>query len=91
MNSDAIREAAMLHQELILPPYDTVLNTNNGFDAICVFSNAFSGGNIYVPSLRTIFKQCIEQEIRNKYSNMTVRALAKRYGISERYIRTLIQ
>jgi len=92
MNKTFLRDAAILHPHLILPPYDEVLNMD-GFDAICAFSQAFSGGSVYVPSLRSIFKGCIEQEIRNKYNNnkKNIRALAKDYTVSERYIRSLVQ
>jgi len=88
--NDKIKEAALLHPALILPPYCEIINTN-GFDAICVFSKAFSGGNVYIPSLRTIFKQCIEQEIYNRYNGKNIRTLASDYNLSERHIRTLLQ
>lgn len=86
---EKIRESAMLHPTFILPPYDEIINLN-GFEAICAFSYAFSGSSVYVPTLRTIFKQCIEQELCSRYNGKNIRTLAKDYGLSERHIRNLI-
>ena len=88
--NDKIKESAMLHHSLIPHPYDKIINMN-GYEAICAFVEEFSGGSIYVPSLRTIFKHCIEKEILNRYNGMNIRSLAKEYKFSERYIRNLIQ
>jgi len=88
--NDKIRESAMLHQSLILHPYDKIINMN-GYEAICTFAEEFGGGSIYVPSLRTIFKHCIEKEILNRYNGKNIRSLAKEYKFSERNIRNMIQ
>jgi len=85
-----IKEAVMLHKELILPPYDEIIDLN-GLDAIAAFSRAFSGSSIYVPSLRTIFKDCIDTEIHNQYNGKNIRSLAKDFNLSERYIRNLLK
>jgi len=85
-----IREAVTLHKDLVLPPYDEIFGLS-GIDAIVAFSRAFSGSSVYVPSLRSIFKNCIDVEIHNQYNGKNIRTLAKDYGLSERYIRNLIK
>jgi len=89
MNS-RIGEAAMLHKDLILPPYNEIIDLN-GLDAIVAFSKAFSGSSVYVPSLRAIFKDCIDAEIHNQYNGKNIRSLSKDYDLSERYIRNLLK
>ncbi|MCL2753143.1 MAG: hypothetical protein FWE44_03230 [Defluviitaleaceae bacterium] len=85
-----IREAVMLHKDLVLPPYDEIIDLN-GIDAIAAFSRAFSGSSVYVPSLKSIFKDCIDTEIHTQYNGKKIRSLAKDYGLSERYIRNLVK
>ena len=89
MNKAFLRDVAVLHPHLILPPYDEILNMD-GFDAICAFSQAFSGSSVYVPSLKSIFKDCIEQEIRNSFNGRNISALAKNFNFSERHVRNLV-
>ena len=87
--NDKIKEAAMLHPSLILPPYDEIIFLD-GYDAICAFVRSFGSSNVYVPSLRSILKQCIEEEIRNRYNGKNLALLAKEYGCSDRYIRNVV-
>lgn len=89
MNRKFLRDVVTLHPHLILPPYDEIFNMD-GFDAICKFSQAFSGSNVYVPSLRSIFKDCIEQEIRNSFNGRNISTMAKNFSFSERHIRKMV-
>ena len=89
MNEREMREVARKHQDLILPPYDAMMDMD-GFDAICAFSRTFSGTSVYVPSMRTILGQCLEKEMLNMYNGANVRELVQRYGFSERHVRKLI-
>ena len=90
MNENILRQAARRHQEYILPPYDAIMDMD-GFDAICAFSQTFSGTSVYVPRLRTIFGQCLEREIQRNYNGTNVRELVQKYGYSERHIRNIIR
>ena len=90
MNEKMLRTVAKRHQDYILHPYREIMDMD-GFDAICAFSKEFSGGNVYVPSLRAIFKSCINQEILEQHNGKNVRELVKTYGFSERYIRNLLR
>lgn len=55
MNKHLLRDAAHKHRNMILTPYDALLDIENGFDAICLFSELFSGHTTYVPAIKTIF------------------------------------
>ena len=90
MNDTAVKLAAERYRDYILPPYDAMMDME-GFDAICAFSNTFSGTSVYVPRLRTIFCQCLEQDILRLYNGHNIRELVQQYGFSERYIRNLIR
>ena len=90
MDIKLLKAAAEQHKELILPPYDLLVE-QCGIDAVLAFSHAFGGTNIYVPSARKIFRGCIEQDIVSQSQNINVRALAKRYDFSEQYIRALLK
>ena len=90
MDERAVKHAAQRYQDCILPPYDTMMEMD-GFDAICAFSRTFSGTSVYVPSLRTIFGQCIEKDILERYTGANIRELVRKYGFSERHVRDLIK
>ena len=90
MKEDIIKQAATRYQDYILPPYDVMMNMD-GFDAICAFSHNFSGTSVYVPSLRTIFGQCLERDILARYTGTNVRELVRDYGFSERHIRDVLR
>ena len=89
MTKQILRDAAKAHQECIMSPYDKFMGTD-GFEAIYLFSETFSGTNIYVPSLRTIFKECIERRIIDNYNGSNIKELVCKYGFSERFIRDLL-
>jgi len=63
----------------------------DGFGAICTFSRTFSGTNVYVPSLRTIFSQCLEKDMLQHYDGANIRELVQKYGFSERHVRDLVK
>ena len=89
MNLAAVRAAAKKYQDLVLHPYGAMLDMD-GFEAVCTFVSTYGGSNIYVPSVRTIFKDCIEQDIMNQ-RDKNIRDIIKVYGFSEKYIRELIR
>ena len=90
MNEQVVKQAAYRYQDYILPPYNAMMEMD-GFDAICAFSRTFSGTNIYVPSLRTIFSHCLEKDMLQHYNGTNIRELVQKYGFSERYVRNLVK
>ncbi|MCL2398709.1 MAG: hypothetical protein FWC91_03060 [Defluviitaleaceae bacterium] len=90
MDERIIKQVAQKHNDFILPPYDEIMEMD-GFNAICTFSRTFSGTSIYVPSLRTIFGQCLEKEILSQYNGTNIRELVQKFGFSERYVRALVR
>ena len=90
MNEHVVKQAAHRYQGYILSPYDTMMDTD-GFGAICAFSRTFSGTSIYVPSLRTIFSQCLEKDMLQHYNGTNIRELVQKYGFSERHVRNVVR
>ena len=90
MNEHILKKVAVKYNEYILPPYDIIMEMD-GFDAICTFSKHFSGTSVYVPSIRTIFRQCLEMEMLNNYNGCNTKELVQNYGFSERHVRKLLQ
>ena len=90
MNERIVKQAAQKYNDFILPPYNLMMEMD-GFEAICSFSRTFSGTSVYVPSLRTIFGQCLEKEILSQYNGTNIRELVQKFGFSERHVRDLIR
>lgn len=92
MNETILKNAADQYKECILPPFGEFMDMD-GFDAICAFSKTFGGSSVYIPSVRTIFKQCIEQDMIRRYcrKRKNIHELVRAYGFSERHIRNVLK
>ena len=91
MSKSVLREAATKYPDLVLPAYDAIIK-HDGFDAVCAFSELFGGAGVYVPSSRTIFSDCLLALAKKEYDtkNVSLVALARKYGFTERYLRKKI-
>ena len=91
MSKSILREAAMNHPDLVLPPYDAIIK-HDGFDAVCAFSELLGGAVVYVPSSRTIFSACLLALAKKEFDtkNVSLVALARKYGFTERHLRKMI-
>ena len=91
MSKSVLREAAKKYPDLILPPYDAIMR-HEGFDAVCAFSELLGGSAVYVPSSRTIFSACLLALAKKEYDtkNVSLVALARKYGFTERHLRKMI-
>ena len=91
MSKSVLREAARSYPELILPPYDAIIR-HDGFDAVCAFSELLGGSPVYVPSCRTIFSACLMALAKKEFGtkNVSLVALARKYGFTERHLRNMI-
>jgi Mor family transcriptional regulator len=76
-----LQQAVENFPEYVMYPYN-IFMTKNGFEAICEFSRVVGGSNMYIPSEKTIFAQCIEQEILKRYNGKTNRELILLSGYS---------
>jgi len=90
MDVNALKTAAKKYNHLITPPYNQMMEMD-GFEAICAFSKTYSGTSVYIPSLRTIFGQCLDMDMLDNYARTNVRELVQMYGYSERYVRDLVK
>ena len=93
MDKKIMRVAAKKYQDHILSPLGFLMDVEctDGFDAICAISKEFGGSTIYIPTLRSIFKSCIEQDILHSGNEKGVRELMQDYGYGERHIRNLLR
>jgi len=90
MDKSILRQAALRHPELILQPYDALMDMS-GFDAIYTLCENVGGATVYVPSARKMFAECLTKEARREFNGYNFDALAKKYGFSSRHLRRLMQ
>jgi len=89
MNINTLKTAAQRHRTKILRPYDQILD-QDGFEAIRAISEHLGGHTVYVPSLRTIFGDCLREEAKREVkAGMSLAEAARKYGFSERHIRKI--
>ena len=89
MDAKAVKNAAAKYRDFILPPFGELMDAS-GIDAVFTLANMFGGGSVYIPSLRTIFKDCIEQDIIHQHKSKSISELGRVYGFSERHIRNIV-
>jgi Mor family transcriptional regulator len=89
MDINILKHAPKLHPHDILQPFAAMMELS-GFDAVCALSEHYGGHTIYVPRIRTIFAQCLEEEIRKEYSGTNMTMLSKKYGYTVRHLRRVV-
>ena len=91
MNKSIMKEAAKNYPGLVLPPYDAII-MHDGFDAVCAFSELLGGASVYVPSCLTIFSASLLAQAKYEFEtkNVSLVALARKYGFTERHLRKMI-
>ena len=92
MNKAIMREAAKNYPDLIQPPYDEIIR-HDGFDAVYAFSELMGGMPVYVPSCRKIFSACLLAQAKREYDyeNVSLVALARKYGFTEKHLRKMLR
>jgi len=92
MEKSIIRQAAMRHPAAVLQPYDTLMGLQGleGFDAIYAIWENFGGTQVYVPSIKTIFAGCLENEAMREFNGKNYANLARKYGFSDKHMRRLV-
>ncbi len=58
-----------------------------GVDATLKLARELGGERIYLPKLTTVTR---DEEIRQRYDGYNIRELAREYGLSERWIRKIV-
>lgn len=62
-----------------------------GFDAFFKLIFYFGGSQIYLPTFKSMFKECIKKELVEEYNGSNMYSLSVKYGISERVIRNWVR
>jgi len=93
MDERAYRKLAKKYPDCILLPYAEMAEAD-GLTALFILTEHFSGSTVYIPSLRRIFRGCIEQELAERYNKgfdkANIRELAKEFGYHEKAVRNLL-
>jgi len=89
MNIAAVKNAALLHPQEVLEPFDQIIEAV-GIDPVFALAEHFGGQTIYIPSAKSIFFRCVELEAAKEYTGKNTISLAKKYGFSERHMRRLV-
>ncbi|MCL2189904.1 MAG: hypothetical protein FWC16_12985 [Defluviitaleaceae bacterium] len=89
MSNLALRRAAARHPSLVLEPFDAIME-QYGFDAVCMIIDCFGGSTVYIPGRHTVFRGCLEKEAINNFNGSNYQALSRKYGISERHMRRML-
>ncbi|MFW2900178.1 hypothetical protein ACN6J9_06500 [Carnobacterium maltaromaticum] len=76
-----------LEEELLVPVYKELYSLVGESGTIAIF-NAFKGRQIQFP-MRFYKKEAIVQQIKNSDRQVTNKELAKRYDVTERFIRSV--
>jgi Mor family transcriptional regulator len=89
MEKELIRLAADKHKPDIPEPFDEIMKIC-GYEAICTLCECLGGSTVYIPTLHTIFKRCLEREAIDEFDGGNYVKLARKYGFSERHLRKLV-
>ena len=90
MNADVLKEAVAKCPQLIVPPFDSIIG-KLGFEGLCVLADEFGGCQIYVPSKRYMFKECLISAVRNEFNGANHKTLAKKYDFSTEGVRKFLK
>lgn len=79
---------------------DTDHEYTKAFDAICealgyekavLVCKAYSGNDIYFPSLKVIYRGQLQRQIKEEYNGYNITSLAIKYGHSEKHIKNIVK
>jgi len=90
MVKEYFENAVLSNKEGILPPFDNLMEIV-GFEGIYLLTKEMGGSSLYVPSLHKIFRECLCKQIPKEFDGANYRELCRRYGLSERTIRTIVE
>ncbi len=79
-------EVAKKHIELVQEEYKVFIDLL-GIDSFIKFIYYFGGSQVYFPTYKSVFKNCIRKEIIKEYDGRNIFSLCVKYGLSERVIR----
>ena len=90
VRKSVVREAAEKYHDAILPPFGTMI-CRGGFEAVYGLINEYSGDDIYIPTKKKVFGQCLEKDLLEKYDGTNAKRLAEIYGFSVRHVKQLVK
>ena len=86
-NQDWVKE---IQAELLPEPYRK-LSEEIGIENVIVLADEFQGTSVYFPKLDGLLKSLRDHRIRDEYTGNNVKDLARKYGLTEVWIRSILQ
>ena len=91
MDKKILRELAAKHPKDLMPPFDTIVGLDNGFDAVCSFVEYFGGLTVYIPQEKSVFMRCLERAAAEEFDGNNFNNLSRKYGLSQRHLYRLFR
>lgn len=82
-NDDNVKDIALLPE-----PIYTMAQIV-GLDKALELAKQFSGESLYIPKYESVMRQFVIRDIISDFNGYNYKYLAKKYNLSERYVRTL--
>ncbi|MCL1845546.1 MAG: hypothetical protein FWF77_06560 [Defluviitaleaceae bacterium] len=90
MKRSVVKKAATNHPQKIYQPFDVIME-EAGFDALYTVIEQMGGATIYIPTMRTVFQDCLVAEARREFRGQNLASIARKYGFSERGMRKIFE
>lgn len=75
--------------ELLPEPYRK-LSEEIGIENVIILTEKFQGTSVYFPKLDGLLKSLRDRQIRDEYNGDNVKDLARKYGLTEVWIRSIL-
>ncbi|MCL2699511.1 MAG: hypothetical protein FWE68_04300 [Defluviitaleaceae bacterium] len=89
-NYELWKKIVLKYPDDIMFPYVNLLEPL-GFEGLCAITAELAGTRLYIPSVRSMFRDCIAHEIRKDFNGRNYNELCKSYGYSESTIRYMVR
>lgn len=90
MKEEYFKNAVLNYKEDVLHPFNELMDII-GFEGIYLLSKEMSGSSLYIPNINKIFRKCLYKQIPKEFDGSNYRQLCRRYDLSERTIRNIIE
>jgi len=89
MNKRMLKELAEKYPDYVLQPYGSMMG-RIGFEGVYSFADAFGGASLYIPHPRTLFTECVAQQVKEEYNGHNLRELCRKYDYCDKTIKAML-
>jgi len=90
MQNDMLKSIVFKYKDVLRAPGDELLRML-GYDGLYSLSEAYGGSSLYVPTIKRLFQDCMEQAIVEEFNGFNSKALAVKFGVCERTIHNIME